>query len=72
MLVPKAEREGDMSETSARVAGLKSIRDQVDDVNEAVILDAAVQAMDLLEKIQAAEPLREAVERRFGEDIWPD
>lgn len=61
-----------MSPINARVECLKSIRDHADNVNDAVILDTAVQALDLLERIRAAAPLRDAVERQFGEDVWPD
>lgn len=60
-----------MCETSGHMTRLKSIRDRVDDVNDAVVFDTAVQAMALLERIRASAALREAVERELGEDVWP-
>ena len=56
---------------SGHIEHLKEIRDKSDQVNDTVVLDAAVQAMDVLERIRESDRLRSEVEREFGEDVWP-
>lgn len=56
---------------SGHIEHLKEIRDKSDQVNDTVVLDAAVQAMDVLERIRESDRLRSEVERELGEDVWP-
>lgn len=60
-----------MSEMNGYMQYLKSMREQAADVNDAVALDTAVQAVALLDRILSSEPLRDAVEQHLGEDAWP-
>jgi hypothetical protein len=64
-------REAYVCEMSGHIEHLKEIRDKSDQVNDTVVLDAAVQAMDVLERIRESDRLRSEVEREFGEDVWP-
>lgn len=64
-------REAHECEMSGHIEHLKEIRDKSDQVNDTIVLDAAVQAMDVLERIRESDRLRSEVEREFGEDVWP-
>ena len=64
-------REAPIHEMAGHIEHLKGIREKSEQVDDAIALDAAVQAMDVLERIRDSDRLRDEVEKELGEDVWP-
>lgn len=60
-----------MSESEGHINRLKSIQEHAEAVEDTIALDAAVQAVDMLDRIKGSDRLRDEIEKEFGEDVWP-
>ena len=60
-----------MSEMQGHIDRLKTIQENANRVEDTVALDAAVQAVDMLDRIKGSDRLRSEIEKEFGEDVWP-